>query len=253
LSVVSADFGGMPMDQCNSRAASLRLFGCKTLFVALLELGRLGNQNTAIMTRRALALAFPMALLAACSGSASYEHEGTTEATGGRGDYVSDGVKKLAKGEIEEAIRLLTIAINHNPRRDDAFYHRAIAKQQKLDIDGALEDLTDAVRVNLRNSRAWFKRGWIHHNHRGDYQQARLDYTKAIEADPSYADAYYHRGLAYQALGVFFTAVADIEKAFRVAPVGWYFSEQAQRDLAICRAQTNIEGHNRDPLPINPK
>lgn len=204
------------------------------------------------MMRRAISAPL-LTLLAACSGSAGYRHEGTTEATGGRGDYVTDGVKKIADGEIEEAIRLLTIAINHNPRRDDAYYHRALAKQQKLDVDGALEDLTEAVRVNLRNSRAWFKRGWILHNHRGDYQQARMDYTRAIEADPMYADAYYHRGLVYRDLKVFMTAVADIEKAFRVAPVGWSFSEQARKDLAICRAQASIEGANRDPIPINPK
>ena len=199
------------------------------------------------------ALAPLLALLAACSGSASYEHEGTTESTGGRGDYVSDGAKQVVKGEIEEAIRLFTIAINHNPRRDDAYYHRALAKQQIMDIDGSIDDLSEAVRVNTHNARAWFKRGWLHHNHRADYQQARLDYTRAIEEDPGYSDAYYHRGLTYQALGVYVSAIADMDKALRVAPVGWSFSEQAQRDLAICRRQSNVQGFAEDPKPINPR
>ncbi len=32
---------------------------------------------------------------------------------------------------------------------------------------------------------------------KGDYNQAIVDYTKAIEIDPDYADAYHDRGLAW--------------------------------------------------------
>jgi tetratricopeptide (TPR) repeat protein len=192
-------------------------------------------------------------VLVGCSGGTSYEHGGTTEGTTGRGDYVSDGARKIDKGEYEEAIRLLTIAINHHPRRDDAHYHRALAKEQMGDIDGAIWDLGEAVRVNLHNAKAWFKRAWIYHHHKGNYRQAIKDYTMAIAERPEYADAFYHRGLTYQALKVFDSAVADIEKAIRVSPLGWSFKGEAHANLRICRLQANQRGFGEDPKPSNPR
>jgi Flp pilus assembly protein TadD len=40
-------------------------------------------------------------------------------------------------------------------------------------------------------------------------EQAIADYTEAIRVDPSYADAYYNRGAAYEKLGQTADAEAD--------------------------------------------
>jgi tetratricopeptide (TPR) repeat protein len=208
------------------------------------------RQNTAVI--RGVFTGF-LACLAACGGGA-YEHQGTAErAEGGVGGYVVLGGEAVEKGDLDRAIELYSVAINHDPTRDDAYYHRAIARHLKGDIDKALEDLGDAVRVNLHNSRAWFKRGWIQHNNKADYQAALKDYTRAIEEDPNYADAWYHRGLTYQALKVFHKAVEDIATALKVQPGGWASSAQASANLEICRKQSTVEGFWDDPKPRNPR
>ncbi|MBQ6975990.1 MAG: tetratricopeptide repeat protein [Selenomonadaceae bacterium] len=43
--------------------------------------------------------------------------------------------------------------------------------------------------------------------------QASSDYTKAIQINPNFAEAYYNRGLAYQALGNNAQAQADFQRA----------------------------------------
>jgi tetratricopeptide (TPR) repeat protein len=51
------------------------------------------------------------------------------------------------------------------------------------------------------------------HGHEGDRDQAIHEYTKAIEINPRYADAYYGRGVVYQFKGKCDQARADYKKA----------------------------------------
>jgi lipoprotein NlpI len=56
----------------------------------------------------------------------------------------------------------------------------------------------------------------------GNYDQAILDYTKAIEIDPKYAIAYNFRGAAYSHQGNFSQAISDLNKAIEINPKDAY-------------------------------
>jgi len=62
------------------------------------------------------------------------------------------------------------------------------------------------------NASSYAAKGNVYFNE-GKYQLAGYDYTKAIRLDPSYARAYYNRGLAYGALGQYSQNEADKFKA----------------------------------------
>ena len=47
----------------------------------------------------------------------------------------------------------------------------------------------------------------------GEEDKALLDYTKAIELSPSFAEAYYNRGLLFFALGKVNEGTRDLSKA----------------------------------------
>ncbi len=53
---------------------------------------------------------------------------------------------------------------------------------------------------------------------KGDYDRAIADYTKAIEIDPKYANAYYSRGIAWGKKGNSDRAIADYTKAIEIDP-----------------------------------
>ena len=52
----------------------------------------------------------------------------------------------------------------------------------------------------------------------GDFSDAIEDYTKAIELDPDYADAYNNRGYAYYLLEQYGKALNDYDKAIELDP-----------------------------------
>ena len=47
------------------------------------------------------------------------------------------------------------------------------------------------------NAEAYFNRAWASNNYYKDYDLAIADFTKAIEINPQYDDAYYERGNVY--------------------------------------------------------
>jgi len=55
----------------------------------------------------------------------------------------------------------------------------------------------------------------------GDFQRAAAQFTKAIEIDPNFAEAYRARGDAWQAAGKSEAALADFEKAIAIDSAEW--------------------------------
>lgn len=53
---------------------------------------------------------------------------------------------------------------------------------------------------------------------KGLYDLAISDYTKALEIDPRYADAYYNRGNAYAKKGLYDQAISEFTKALEINP-----------------------------------
>jgi Tfp pilus assembly protein PilF len=52
----------------------------------------------------------------------------------------------------------------------------------------------------------------------GDYRSAIADYSRAIEIDPDYSQAYARRGWAFLYLDEFANAEADFDKALKLTP-----------------------------------
>lgn len=69
----------------------------------------------------------------------------------------------------------------------------------------------------LQDSRAYNKRGLAHVSTR-NYEQAIVDFTKAIALDPHYAEAYNNRSTAHLLMGNYGQAVVDCRGALELAP-----------------------------------
>jgi tetratricopeptide (TPR) repeat protein len=52
----------------------------------------------------------------------------------------------------------------------------------------------------------------------GLYDKAIADFTKAVEIDPGFSDAYIDRGLCYFSQGEYTKAVLDYDRALEIAP-----------------------------------
>ena len=81
----------------------------------------------------------------------------------------------------------------------------------------AIEDYTQAIRINPNDADAYFYRGY-YYAELGNHNQAIEDYSQAIRISPNNANAYNNRGFAYENLNNFVRARADYETALRLDP-----------------------------------
>jgi tetratricopeptide (TPR) repeat protein len=97
------------------------------------------------------------------------------------------------------------------------YYNRAISYRQKGEIDSALADYNEAIRINPKHARAFNNRGTLY-KEKGDLDRAIADFGEAIRLDPKFAAAYFNRGNAYDDKGDDAKALADLEAAIKLDP-----------------------------------
>ena len=107
----------------------------------------------------------------------------------------------LARGDTESA---------HD--RAIAFYNRGVEEKKAGDAAKAVDDYSEAIKLNPAYQFAWNNRGTAYAALE-DYDNAVLNYTEAMRLDPKDADPVGNRGLAYEKQGKLEAAVADFRAA----------------------------------------
>ncbi len=106
-------------------------------------------------------------------------------------------------------------------------WRSAEQKFEKGDFKGAIADYTKAIEINPQYADAYNNRGAAKYSLK-DTQGAIADYNKAIEINPQLALAYYNRGNAKHGLRDQPGACADYKKAVSLGDQGtaqWLNSE----------------------------
>jgi len=132
-------------------------------------------------------------------------------------DYLAQARALLGKkGSEQEVIRLANQVLLLR-QSVDAYFHRAYAKGDLGDKQGAIADYSQAIAINPQYYQAYINRG----NDRsalGDKQGAIADYNQAIAIYPQEAKPYNNRGIAKSDLGDKQGAIADYNKAIAINP-----------------------------------
>jgi len=89
--------------------------------------------------------------------------------------------------------------------------------QEAGDYDQAIVEYEKAIALDPELVTAYSNRGGVYLN-LGEYEQAIADCDRAIELDPELTSAYYNRGGVYLNLGDYKQAIADYDRAIELDP-----------------------------------
>ncbi len=127
----------------------------------------------------------------------------------------------LEKGEIEKAIELIAGMQKQATTPEEnavILLCRGFAYGTKGDMDKAVADFTEAIRLDPKSPEAHFNRGNAFLR-KGDLDKAIADFTESIRLDPRHAETFGGRGSSCRLKGNYDKAIADYTEAIRLAPV----------------------------------
>jgi tetratricopeptide (TPR) repeat protein len=147
--------------------------------------------------------------------------------------YYNRGNVRNDLGDKPGAIDDYTQAIKINPNLALAYYNRGIVRFQSEDKPGAIDDFNQAIKFNPNYAQAYGNRGIVRYE-LGDKQGAIDDYNLAIKINPNLALAYYNRGIVRNDLGDKPGAIDDYTQAIKFNPnfaLAYYNRGKVRDDL----------------------
>ncbi len=146
------------------------------------------------------------------------------------------------RGDSEGAIANLTEALRVRPEFAEAYCSRGNLYHAQGDNDRAIEDLSKAVQIDPYLAEAYRDRGIVYSD-QGRYDQAIREFTNALRIDADFAEAYAYRGQAYFRRDDYDQAMADVNQAVQISPE---FAEAYYIRAMFYGAQEEYELARRD-------
>jgi len=122
---------------------------------------------------------------------------------------------KMDKMEFEEAIELLTGAVNLNPKESRGYFYRGACYRQIEKWEHALSDLNKSAEIDPTAAECHYNIGNIYHQME-EYERAIGKYNEAIALDPLYSKSYVSRGNCRIELGRMVLASQDFQIALNL-------------------------------------
>ena len=129
--------------------------------------------------------------------------------------YLDKGNLKADLNDFVGAIEDYTNAIRINPQLAIAFNNRGTAKGNLNDHFGAIEDYTKAIEINPQFGTSYSSRGSSKFNI-NNFLEAIEDFTKAIEINIIDSASYCGRGASKHMISDYFGAIEDYTKAIEI-------------------------------------
>ena len=116
------------------------------------------------------------------------------------------------------AVEYLNNALRIEPDNVEVLYLLGLFFQENEDKEKAIEIYDRILKIEENNKFAHYNKAYIELVYFEEFEKAIEDFTKAIESDPTYSDAYFNRGYCYELLNDFENSIKDYQKTLSLTP-----------------------------------
>lgn len=135
---------------------------------------------------------------------------------------LDNGIFDIRNGKFDEAIDKINKSIELKRDWEIPYFYRAVAYQALENFDNAMLDYTKALQLNPRMTDAYYNRAYINLTRKDiqnpDLEKTVKDLEKALELDPKFIDALYAMAAAQKKLGNYHAALEFLEKLLQIEP-----------------------------------
>lgn len=128
--------------------------------------------------------------------------------------YYNRGVEHYAQKNIDRALEDYNQSIRLDPNYPSAYYNRGIIYRQMNRLDDAIADYSSALRI--QESHEFYNNRGVAYERKGDKNRAIADYNSALRLKRDYAIAFYNRANIYSDDGKNDLALKDYDEAIRI-------------------------------------
>ena len=140
--------------------------------------------------------------------------------------YLDEGISDINNGSYSQAIEKIDKSIELKNDWEISYFYRAAANQALQRYDEAMLDYTKAIQLNNKMTDAYYNRANIILS-RKDIENPNItnaieDLEKALELDEKFVDALFAMAAAYKKLGQYHKALEYLEKLLEIEPDAIY-------------------------------
>ncbi|WP_041535881.1 tetratricopeptide repeat-containing sulfotransferase family protein [Parvibaculum lavamentivorans] len=127
------------------------------------------------------------------------------------------GGSHLAAGRVEHAGAAAVAILKAEPKNPDALHLLGLVALAKGDAENAEKLIASAAALMPRHVNVWVNLGNAQRD-QGKVEEALISYRRAEALNPAYADIFLNRGQLYQETSQYAEAIADFERLMEVSP-----------------------------------
>lgn len=136
--------------------------------------------------------------------------------------YLDEGIYNIQDGKYKNAIENINKSLEIKNDWEIPYFYRAVAHHALENFDEAMLDYTKALQINDKMTDAYYNRARITLSRKDienpDINSAKDDLEKALELDPNFIDALYAMAAAQKKLGNYTLAIEYLERLLKLEP-----------------------------------